>query len=123
MSLIESSGEFNGDGKSDLVWQNTSGAISVWTMDGADLLGDRVHGPYGGWGAATAANLSVPINGDAGNNTLAGTLDNDTIFGRGGNDVLTGRAGRDTFVYRSGESGTSNADHITDFTAGPEAMR
>jgi len=41
--------DFNGDGKSDLVWQNTNGAISVWAMNGATLMSDRVHGPYSGW--------------------------------------------------------------------------
>jgi Ca2+-binding RTX toxin-like protein len=30
-------GDYNGDGKSDILWRNANGAIAVWTMDGATV--------------------------------------------------------------------------------------
>jgi len=31
------SGDFDGDGKSDILWQNNSGQAAVWLMDGTSL--------------------------------------------------------------------------------------
>jgi hypothetical protein len=30
-------GDYNHDGKSDVLWQNSSGAVSVWEMNGTSL--------------------------------------------------------------------------------------
>ena len=30
-------GDFNGDGKADLVWENSNGALAEWTMNGAAI--------------------------------------------------------------------------------------
>ena len=30
-------GDFNGDGKADLLWRNSSGALAEWTMNGAAI--------------------------------------------------------------------------------------
>jgi len=30
----DGSGDFDGDGKSDILWQNNSGQAAVWLMDG-----------------------------------------------------------------------------------------
>jgi FG-GAP repeat len=30
-------GDFNGDGKSDLLWRDTSGNVSMWQMNGAQV--------------------------------------------------------------------------------------
>ena len=39
-------GDFNGDGKPDLVWRNsTSGRVIVWYMNGATLTGTAVLWP------------------------------------------------------------------------------
>jgi hypothetical protein len=35
---IHNTGDFNGDGKSDIEWQNTDGTPAVWLMDGLDLV-------------------------------------------------------------------------------------
>jgi hypothetical protein len=32
---VDLTGDFNGDGKSDIVWTHTSGARSIWFMNGA----------------------------------------------------------------------------------------
>jgi FG-GAP-like repeat len=34
--------DFNGDGKSDILWRNTSGAVVVWTMDGATITDSKL---------------------------------------------------------------------------------
>ena len=43
---IEGIGDFNGDGKSDIIWQGDNGAAAMWLMDGtnstfAGAVGDR----------------------------------------------------------------------------------
>jgi PKD repeat protein len=35
---IKTVGDFNGDGRADIVWQHQSGAIAVWLMDGARVI-------------------------------------------------------------------------------------
>ncbi len=30
--------DFNGDGKGDILWQDTSGNIAIWLMNGASIL-------------------------------------------------------------------------------------
>jgi hypothetical protein len=31
-------GDFNGDGKSDLLWQNTDGQPAIWEMNGTNVI-------------------------------------------------------------------------------------
>ena len=40
--LIRASGDFNGDGLSDILWQNSDGSVAVWDMNGATSLGGGV---------------------------------------------------------------------------------
>ncbi len=35
---IKSTGDFNGDGKSDVMWSGDSGSISIWMMNGTEIL-------------------------------------------------------------------------------------
>ena len=34
----QAAGDFNGDGKADILWQNTDGTPAVWLMDGTSLI-------------------------------------------------------------------------------------
>jgi hypothetical protein len=34
-----STGDYNGDGNADIAFQHTSGAVSIWEMDGTDVIG------------------------------------------------------------------------------------
>lgn len=44
---IVATGDFNGDGKQDLVWRHARlGAVVIWLMDGSTILGARVVGTY-----------------------------------------------------------------------------
>jgi hypothetical protein len=36
---IAGSGDFNGDGKADLVWRHSSGMVHVWFMNGTSAIG------------------------------------------------------------------------------------
>jgi VCBS repeat-containing protein len=56
------------------------------------------------------------VAGSSHNDTFVGTSLADTLLGAGGNDTLTGGTGVDRFVFA--ESGTSNADTISDFVVG-----
>ena len=48
---IQGSADFNGDGKSDILWRDTaSGAVGIWIMDGPAMLGATVVANPGlGW--------------------------------------------------------------------------
>ena len=35
---IQLTGDFNGDGKSDILWQDTSGNVAIWEMNGTTVL-------------------------------------------------------------------------------------
>jgi hypothetical protein len=35
---IQLTGDFNGDGKSDIVWQDTSHNVAIWEMNGTTIL-------------------------------------------------------------------------------------
>jgi len=41
-------GEFNGDGNSDIVWQHDNGQAAVWLLDGATVISGPLVGPSPG---------------------------------------------------------------------------
>jgi hypothetical protein len=55
------SDDFRGNGNSDLLWRNTSGATSMWLMKGTTPEGSVVAGPYSGW---TLLSGEADFNGD-----------------------------------------------------------
>jgi hypothetical protein len=34
---VMGAGDFNGDSKSDILWQHDNGTAAIWTMDGTDV--------------------------------------------------------------------------------------
>ena len=52
-SIVDTHGDYNGDGKSDLLWRHTDGTVSTWLMDGATRLDfGRAHADDGELDAA-----------------------------------------------------------------------
>jgi hypothetical protein len=43
---IKGSGDFNGDGKSDILWQYTDGTPAIWLMNGLNLVSAGVAGSF-----------------------------------------------------------------------------
>jgi hypothetical protein len=43
-------GDFNGDAKSDILWQHTDGSVAIWLMNGLnEFSGAGVLGPGTNW--------------------------------------------------------------------------
>jgi hypothetical protein len=36
--MIVGTGDFNGDGKGDILWRNTNGDVAIWLMNGLETL-------------------------------------------------------------------------------------
>ena len=55
-------GDFNGDGKSDILWQNTNGQAAIWEMNGTTVIGAALVGsnPGPSWELIGARD----VNGD-----------------------------------------------------------
>jgi len=77
-------GDYNGDGFSDILWQNTDGTVAIWEMDGTTTLGGAIIGtttsqikagtsptsqPSGGAGSSPAAMLAANTTTRASNLT------------------------------------------------------
>ena len=67
-----------------------------------------------------AGNFNDSLSGNAAAQTLTGQGGADTLWGAGGADTLWGVGGADTFVFR--ETGTANADRISDFASGSDKL-
>jgi FG-GAP-like repeat len=50
--------DFNGDGKGDLLWENTDGEVAIWTMNGtAAISADEILGAGSGWSVKQLADF------------------------------------------------------------------
>ena len=36
---IQGVGDFNGDGKADILWRHSSGLVYIWLLDGTSIIG------------------------------------------------------------------------------------
>ncbi|MEG5035053.1 hypothetical protein [Microcoleus sp. AT3-D2] len=114
-----------------------AGNDTILGGDGNDTLwggrdNDRIEGNAGN--DNIAGNLgNDTISGGSGDDLIRGGQNNDVLVGGEGNDqlvgdlgrdILTGEAGNDLFVLRvnAAASNVSEADVITDFTAGQDAI-
>jgi hypothetical protein len=58
---IEGTGDFNGDGKSDILWENTTtGQVAIWEMNGLQIQSAAVVATVPGWHVEGTAD----VNGD-----------------------------------------------------------
>ena len=48
---VKDAGDYNGDGKADILWQNDNGTPAVWLMDGVDVMttGPALSNPGAAW--------------------------------------------------------------------------
>ena len=101
--------------------ENLTGSGLNDTLEGNG--GDNVLA--GGAGTDTLLGLAGNdvLDGGAAADTLIGSAGNDTLVGGAGADVLTGGADADTFVYNAiGDSSPTAADTITDFAHGTDII-
>ena len=75
-------GDFSGDGKSDILWRNTSGTLIDWTMNGSQIassqvvtLGGNAVSPDASWQIAQIADFSGDGKSDILWRNTSGVLD------------------------------------------------
>ena len=61
---IVGTGDFNGDGKADLVWQHKDGRLAVWYMSGANLAGSALLNPAQVGDQNWRIRAVIDLNGD-----------------------------------------------------------
>jgi hypothetical protein len=64
--IIKGSGDFNSDGKSDILWENVDGRAAVWLLDGFTILDARAVGgvPGPGWHVRGSGDFDGDGNSD-----------------------------------------------------------
>ena len=66
---IKEHGDFNGDAKSDILWQNSDGTPAIWLMDGTSVLTNGPAGPFN-----PGASWQIKATGDFNFDTKADIL-------------------------------------------------
>ena len=61
---VISSGDFNGDGKSDILWQHDDGTPGIWLMNGTDVISTATPGQAAMWSTAWHVVGAGDFNGD-----------------------------------------------------------
>ena len=63
---IQGTGDFNGDGKTDILWRSTAdaGAVHIWTMDNADIVSSHPATLGGGGAPNPGSHWNVAGTGD-----------------------------------------------------------
>jgi hypothetical protein len=70
---VAGTGDFNGDGKSDILWRDTSGNIAIWEMNGTTILNPGSSGV-----GSLSTVWSVAVTGDFNSTGMSGILWTDT---------------------------------------------
>jgi serralysin len=77
-------GDFNGDGKSDILLQNTDGQVSIWEMNGTNIIG---HAPVADPGPSVHA---IGTGAGASDILLQNTNGQASIWGMNGTSIVGG---------------------------------
>ena len=120
------SGDFNGDGKADILWSNNSGQVAIWEMNGAQLAGYGL--PAGHMGAEWHVAGIADFNGDGdadilwqstGGNVALWSMNGTVLSGFG---VPSGHMGQEWQVAGVGDfNGDGKADALWVSTSGQVA--
>jgi hypothetical protein len=94
-------GDFDGDGAADLVWQHADGTLALWTMQGNTQLTSNYITP-----AVTQSGIDWQIIGPG-----SGTGGEDP--GTGGDGTGTGPGGTGGLVHTTGGAGVASAVYLT----------
>jgi hypothetical protein len=58
-------GDFNGDGRSDILWQHDSGVIALWELNGNQVIGSSSLGSLPtNWSVETVRDFNGDANAD-----------------------------------------------------------
>jgi Ca2+-binding RTX toxin-like protein len=121
-NVVDAHGDYNGDGKSDLLWRGPQGQTVLWQMDGTSVAQNSSLSGAIPLGASIAGESGALLLGDAGNNLLFGSDAMDTLRGGAGADTLRGMAGADRFVFDAPLNAGSNVDTVLDFTPAEDKL-
>ena len=60
---VVGTGDFNGDGKGDILWRNSNGDIGIWLMNGTQILQEPIIGnvPASWTIAGSATSMAMAI--------------------------------------------------------------
>jgi len=58
---IKDAGDFNADGKADILWQNDNGQAAIWLMDGLNTITEHAVGTSPGSEWHVISNQDFPL--------------------------------------------------------------
>ena len=109
-----------GAGFDSIEYKNAANGLIVDFAAGTISGGAAGSMTFTGIERIVAGNFNDQMTGNAASQTLTGQGGNDTLWGAGGTDTLWGGVGNDTFIFR--ETGTANADRISDWQSGLDTI-
>jgi uncharacterized delta-60 repeat protein len=123
-TVMDGHSDYGGDGQSDVLWRSMAdGQVAMWTMNGTQRAAvDVVLTVPADWAMQDTAELGARIFGNAGNNSLFGTVNRDTFESGAGSDTVTGGGGADRILFSATPNG-ANVVTITDFHSGSDELR
>ena len=71
---VVATGDFNGDGKTDLLWQNANGLVVEWMMNGSTVIGSAALGGGSNWKVVATGDLDGDKKTDILWQNAAGTV-------------------------------------------------
>ena len=114
-------GDYQGDGKSDILWRNgTTGQNYLYNSGNAATGVSLVTQADLNWRVVDGLESGDLLAGGPGANTLYGTVNGDVLYGATGADTMTGGPAADLFRYLNT---TEGGDSITDFVPGVDKLQ
>ena len=113
---IKATGDFNGDGKSDILWQNNDGTPAIWLMNGINRVSNSAAGPFNP-GPTWHIKATGDFNGDSKSDILWQNDDGTpAIWLMNGSTVLANSA---VGPFNPGPTGRSRTPATSTATASP----